>query len=51
MHDRTLADDHLKTAECCSMCRPKYCPMHNVREVDWERLERLAGAGAAGAPM
>jgi phosphomethylpyrimidine synthase len=41
-HDETLADDYFKTAEFCSMCGPKYCPMHNFREVDWERLERVA---------
>jgi phosphomethylpyrimidine synthase len=41
MHDETLADDYFKTAEFCSMCGPKYCPMHNFREVDWDRLERL----------
>jgi phosphomethylpyrimidine synthase len=45
MHDETLADDYFKTAEFCSMCGPKYCPMHNFRELDWERLERVA-AGA-----
>ena len=42
MHDETLADDYFKTAEFCSMCGPKYCPMHNFRKVDWERLERVA---------
>ncbi len=42
MHDETLADDYFKTAEFCSMCGPKYCPMHNFREVDWERLEEVA---------
>ncbi len=47
MHDETLADDYFKTAEFCSMCGPKYCPMHNFREVDWERLQEVAaGAGA-----
>ncbi|MBS1844904.1 MAG: phosphomethylpyrimidine synthase ThiC [Actinobacteria bacterium] len=45
MHDETLTDDYFKTAEFCSMCGPKYCPMHNFREVDWERLERVASAG------
>jgi phosphomethylpyrimidine synthase len=45
MHDETLADDYFKTAEFCSMCGPKYCPMHNFREVDWERLERLGAGG------
>ena len=44
MHDETLADDYFKTAEFCSMCGPKYCPMHNFREVDWERLEALAAS-------
>ncbi len=44
MHDETLADDYFKTAEFCSMCGPKYCPMHNFREVDWERLEGIAAA-------
>jgi phosphomethylpyrimidine synthase len=41
MHDETLADDYFKTAEFCSMCGPKYCPMHNLREVNWERLEEI----------
>jgi phosphomethylpyrimidine synthase len=36
MHDETLADEHFKTAEFCSMCGPKYCPMHNFRDVDWD---------------
>jgi phosphomethylpyrimidine synthase len=44
MHDETLADDYFKTAEFCSMCGPKYCPMHNFRDVDWDRLERLASS-------
>jgi len=38
MHDATLADDYFKTAEFCSMCGPKYCPMHNFRDVDWDDL-------------
>jgi phosphomethylpyrimidine synthase len=38
MHDETLADDYFKTAEFCSMCGPKYCPMHNFRDIDWERV-------------
>lgn len=42
MHDETLADDYFKTAEFCSMCGPKYCPMHNFREVDSGRLEKVA---------
>jgi phosphomethylpyrimidine synthase len=44
LHDESLADDYFKTAEFCSMCGPKYCPMHNFRELDWERLERVASA-------
>ena len=41
MHDETLADDYFKDAEFCSMCGPKYCPMHNFRDLDWEGLSRL----------
>jgi phosphomethylpyrimidine synthase len=42
MHDETLPDDHFKTAEFCSMCGPRFCPMHNFRDVDWAALERVA---------
>jgi phosphomethylpyrimidine synthase len=54
MHDETLADDYFKTAEFCSMCGPKFCPMHNFREVDWEEIrsvvaERKRGREAAVA--
>jgi phosphomethylpyrimidine synthase len=42
MHDETLADDYFKTAEFCAMCGPKYCPMHNFRNVDWDALTALA---------
>jgi thiamine biosynthesis protein ThiC len=45
MHDETLADDYFKTAEFCSMCGPKYCPMHNFRDLDWDRLEEVAAGG------
>jgi phosphomethylpyrimidine synthase len=38
LHDETLADDYFKTAEFCSMCGPKYCPMHNFRDVDWDAV-------------
>jgi phosphomethylpyrimidine synthase len=41
MHDATLADDYFKTAEFCSMCGPKYCPMHNFRDVDWDALRAV----------
>jgi phosphomethylpyrimidine synthase len=51
MHDETLGDDYFKTAEFCSMCGPKYCPMHNFREVDWaavrETVERRRRERAA----
>jgi phosphomethylpyrimidine synthase len=49
MHDETLADDYFKTAEFCSMCGPKFCPMHNFKDVDWERLRRLSSAGSAAS--
>ena len=42
MHDETLPDDYFKTAEFCSMCGPKFCPMHNFREVDWGALKKAA---------
>jgi len=42
MHDETLADDYFKTAEFCSMCGPKFCPMHNFRDVDWDALAAAA---------
>ena len=41
MHDETLADDYFKTAEFCSMCGPKYCPMHNFKDVDWNALREV----------
>jgi phosphomethylpyrimidine synthase len=54
MHDETLADDYFKSAEFCSMCGPKYCPMHNFRDVDWSALhevvaERKRARAAAAA--
>lgn len=42
MHDETLPDDYFKTAEFCSMCGPKFCPMHNFRDVDWSALKQAA---------
>lgn len=42
MHDETLPDDFFKTAEFCSMCGPKFCPMHNFRDVDWSALKKAA---------
>jgi phosphomethylpyrimidine synthase len=41
MHDETLADDYFKTAEFCSMCGPKYCPMHNFKDIDWDGLRAV----------
>ncbi len=41
MHDETLADDYFKSAEFCSMCGPKFCPMHNFRDVDWEAIRAM----------
>jgi phosphomethylpyrimidine synthase len=38
MHDETLADDYFKSAEFCSMCGPKFCPMHNFKDVDWDEI-------------
>ncbi len=49
MHDETLPNDHFKQAEFCSMCGPKYCPMHNVRGVDWSAVEAAAQRDAAVA--
>ncbi len=41
MHDETLAEDYFKTAEFCSMCGPKFCPMHNFKDVDWDGLRAV----------
>jgi phosphomethylpyrimidine synthase len=41
MHDETLADDYFKTAEFCSMCGPKYCPMHNFKDIDWDDVRTV----------
>ncbi len=38
-HDETLPADIYKTAEFCSMCGPKFCPMQT--KVDAEMLEEL----------
>jgi len=40
-HDETLADEYFKEAEFCSMCGPKFCPMHNFRDVDWDEITRI----------
>jgi len=44
MHDETLADDYFKSAQFCSMCGPKYCPMHNFRDIDWGRVQAAVAA-------
>jgi phosphomethylpyrimidine synthase len=49
MHDETLPNDHFKSAEFCSMCGPKYCPMHNFRDVDWEELRTVVARRRAAA--
>jgi phosphomethylpyrimidine synthase len=50
MHDETLADEYFKSAEFCSMCGPKYCPMHNFRDVDWNAVRAvIAGRREARA--
>jgi phosphomethylpyrimidine synthase len=41
IHDETLADDYFKSAQFCSMCGPKYCPMHNFRDVDWDAIRAV----------
>ena len=48
-HDETLADDYFKTAEFCAMCGPKFCPMHNFRDVDWDEVLELAQSATAKA--
>ena len=49
-HDETLPDDYFKTAEFCAMCGPKFCPMHNFRDVDWDDVLELArDSEAAGS--
>ncbi|MBA2442747.1 MAG: phosphomethylpyrimidine synthase ThiC [Rubrobacter sp.] len=48
LHDEELPDEYFKTAEFCSMCGPKFCPMHNFRDVDWSALEKAAREMPAG---
>jgi phosphomethylpyrimidine synthase len=49
MHDETLADEYFKSAEFCSMCGPKYCPMHNFRDVDWNAVRTAIASRRASA--
>ena len=32
------------------MCGPKFCPMHNFRDVDWDEVRELARAAKVAAP-
>ena len=41
MHDETLPDEYFKTAEFCSMCGPKFCSMHNFKDVDWDGVRAV----------
>ena len=47
MHDETLGDDYFKSAEFCSMCGPKFCPMHNFKDVDWDEIRGVVDARRA----
>jgi len=47
MHDESLADDYFKSAEFCSMCGPKFCPMHNFKDVDWDAVRAVVEARQA----
>ena len=49
MHDESLADDYFKSAEFCSMCGPKFCPMHNFKDVDWDAVRAVVQARRAAA--
>jgi hypothetical protein len=40
--------DYFKTAEFRSMYGPKFCPMHNFRDVDWSALKKAADRLPAG---
>jgi phosphomethylpyrimidine synthase len=51
MHDETLADDYFKSAEFCSMCGPRYCPMHNFRDVDWDAVRAAIAERRAAGPQ
>jgi phosphomethylpyrimidine synthase len=47
MHDETLGDDYFKSAEFCSMCGPKFCPMHNFKDVDWDEIREVVAVRKA----
>ncbi len=51
MHDETLADDYFKSAEFCSMCGPKYCPMHNFKDLDWDALRAAVATRKASGTV
>lgn len=50
-HDETLPNDHYKSAEFCTMCGPKFCPMHNFRDVDWDSLIDIGKTKTADAEV
>ncbi|MFQ5889151.1 MAG: phosphomethylpyrimidine synthase ThiC [Gemmatimonadota bacterium] len=50
-HDESLPDEYFKSAEFCSMCGPKFCPMHNFRDVDWEAVSQMATEAGPPAPV
>jgi phosphomethylpyrimidine synthase len=50
LHDENLADDYYRSAEFCSMCGPRYCPMHNFRDIDWAGLRSFLGEGEPASP-
>jgi phosphomethylpyrimidine synthase len=51
MHDETLPQESMKTAEFCSMCGPKFCPMRITTHLGGELLvEPIERAAAAMAP-
>lgn len=43
-HDESLPGDYFKSAEFCSMCGPKFCPMAIMSHLDEQQLQELAAA-------
>ncbi len=51
-HDETLPADIYKTAEFCSMCGPKFCPMQTKMDAEaLSELERFLAAQPAGEAL
>ena len=44
---RDAADDVFKSAEFCSMCGPKFCSMHNFKDVDWDEIREVVATRKA----